>query len=118
MPFALTIGVPYDTFFHLVPNELRAFYKSYKQRQQIEDEKIWTWMGNYGISAILVALDISHNGRKAKTKYIEEPIYTKLHKNDGLTEEEIAEKEILKAIEIEEQWIMASNQKGLPETII
>lgn len=103
---------------HLVPNELSAFYKAYKQKEQREDEKMWSWFGNYGISAFLVALDISHNGRNASVKYVEKPIYTKLHENDGLTEEEIAEKEMLKAIEIEEQWIMASKQRGLPETII
>ncbi len=52
MPFALTIGVPYDLFWHLTPNKLRAFYMSYKQKRKIDDEKMWL-MGQY----IMLALD-------------------------------------------------------------
>lgn len=73
MPYALTIGVPYETFWHLVPNELRAFYKSYKQRQKIKDEEMWM-MGQYVMSAVSFAIDHNLRGKKAQSKYIEKPI--------------------------------------------
>lgn len=89
MPLALTIGIPYKTFFKLVPNELRAFYKAYKNGKKIKDEEMWMWWGNYGISALIVAIDRRFGGKKSKAEYIKEPILSKTLKNDGLTEEEI-----------------------------
>lgn len=118
LPFALTIGVSYETFFKLVPNELRAFYEAYQNKKKIKDEEMWMWWGNYGISAFIVAIDTFINGKQAKAEYIKEPILSKANENEGLTEEEIQEKELRKALLAEEQWIIASKQKGLPETII
>ena len=117
LPFALTIGIPYETFFKLVPNELRAFYMAYKNKQRIKDEEMWMWFGNYGVSALIVAIDRCFN-KKANAEYIKEPILSKTFENDGLTEEEIQEKELRKALLAEEQWIIAGKQKGLPETIL
>lgn len=117
MPFALTIGVPYETFMHLVPNELKSFYKSYKQKQRMRDEEMWMYFGNYGISAFIVAIDKCFS-KNSKAEYIKEPIMSKMFENYGLTEEEILEKEIQKAISSEESWALAGKQKGLPETII
>ena len=88
MPFALTIGIPYEIFFKLVPNELRSFYKSYKQKQRIRDEEMYMWWGNYGISALIVAIDRCFSGKKSKAEYIKEPILSKTFENDELTEEE------------------------------
>lgn len=89
MPLALTIGIPYKTFFKLVPNELRAFYKAYKNGKKIKDEEMWTWWGNYGISALIVAIDRCFGGKKSKAEYIKEPILSKTFENNKLTEEEI-----------------------------
>ena len=79
---------------------------------------MWAWWGNYGISALCFAIEHCLNGKKAKSKYVNEPIMAKVLENDGLTEEEIYKKELRKALFAEEQWIIASKQKGLPETII
>ena len=78
---------------------------------------MWAWWGNYGISALCFAIDHCFS-KKAKSKYINEAIMSKACENDGLTEEEIQEKELRKALLAEEQWIIAGKQKGLPETII
>ena len=78
---------------------------------------MWAWWGNYGISALCFAIDHCFS-KKAKSKYINEPIMSKACENDGLTEEEIQEKELRKALLAEEQWIIAGKQKGLPETIL
>ena len=114
----MTIGVPYQVFFKLIPNDLKSFYSSYKQKQRIEDEKVWKWFGSYGISALEFAIDHCFNGKDAKTKYIDKPLSEMEFENDGLTEDEIQEKELRKALLAEEQWIISGKQKGLPETII
>lgn len=75
---------------------------------------MWMWWGNYGLSA----LNVCFGDKKSNAEYIKEPILSKTFENDGLTEEEIQEKELRKALLAEEQWIIAGRQKGLPETII
>ena len=79
---------------------------------------MWAWFGNYGVSAMIVAIDRCFGGKKSKAEYTKESILSKAFENDGLTEEEIQEKELRKALFAEEQWIIAGKQKGLPETII
>ena len=71
-----------------MPNELRAFYKAYKNKKKIKDEEMWKWWGNYGISALIVAIDKCFGGKKSNAEYIKEPILSKTFENDGLTEEE------------------------------
>ena len=51
LPNALAIGVPYETFWHLTPKKLKAFYKSHEIRRKIGDEKMWM-MGLYVASAL------------------------------------------------------------------
>ena len=97
---------------------MRAFYKAYKNKKRIKDEEMWMWVGNYGVSALIVAIDRCFSGNKSKAEYTKEPILSKTFENDGLTEEEIQEKELRKALLAEEQWIIAGKRKGLPETII
>lgn len=99
------------------PKELEPFKKAHKNKIMEQDSLQHMWWGNYGISALIVAIDHCFNN-KAKSEYIKEPILSKAFDNDGLTEEEIYEKELKKALIAEEQWIIASNKKGLPETII
>ena len=79
---------------------------------------MWAWFGNYGVSAMIVAIDRCFGSKKSKAEYIKESILSKAFENDGLTEEEIQERELRKALLAEEQWIIAGKQKGLPETII
>ena len=100
------------------PKELEPFDKAHKKKIEEQDVLQHLWWGNYGISALRFAIDHCLNGKKANTEYLKEPIFKNLLENDGLTEEQIHEKELKKALLSEEQWIMASKQKGLPETII
>ena len=54
----------------------------------MRDEEMWAWWGNYGISALCFAIDHCFS-KKAKSKYINEPIMSKACENDGLTEEKL-----------------------------
>ena len=49
---------------------------------------MWAWFGNYGVSAMIVAIDRCFGGKKSKAEYIKESILSKACENDGLTEEE------------------------------
>lgn len=78
-------------------------------------------MWNIGIyieSAVRVAIDRSLNGRKANQEYIKEPMLFEFNKDEGLTQEEIDERELRKMISYEEMWIASARIKGLPETKI
>ena len=100
------------------PKELEPYNKAHKMKMAEQDNLQYTWWGSYGISALIVAIDRCFSGKKSKAEYIKEPISSKAFENDGLTEDEIQEKELRKALLAEEQWIIAGKQKGLPETII
>lgn len=76
------------------------------------------WWGNYGISALIYAIEHCLAGNKAKSQYVKESILSKLLENDGLTQEEIDNREIQKMILAEEMWIKNDKKRGLKETII
>lgn len=120
MPFALTIGVPYELFFKLTPNKLPSFYKSYKQKQKIIDEQMY-YQGLYNLTAFEVV--ISHfsaglSGKKSNAKYLEKPIMSNDVEVDNLTQEEHDRRELQKMIFAEEMWAKQHKRKGLPETVI
>lgn len=50
---------------------------------------MWIWWGNYGISALIVAIDKCFS-KNPKAKYIKEPITQYINENkDGLSKEEL-----------------------------
>lgn len=73
-------------------------------------------MGMYVLSAVSVAIERNLAGKKAKSEYIKEPLLSKVFENEGLTEEEIMEKEIREALRRERQSMKTAGLKGLPET--
>lgn len=118
MPYYLAIGVSYERFMDNCPKELEPFNKAHKNKIMEQDMLQYLWWGNYGISALTVAIDRCLHGKNAKSEYTKDIILQKIYENDGLTEEELYEKELNKALNAEEQWILVGKQKGLPETII
>ena len=100
------------------PKELKPYNKAHKNKIMEQDYLQHMWWGSYGISALIVAIDTCFSNKKSNVEYVKEPILSKEFENDNLTEEEIQEKELRKALLAEEQWIIAGKQKGLPETII
>ena len=93
LPHALTMGVPYELFWHLNPKKIKAFEEAYKLKRKVEDEQMWL-MGMYVNNAVSVAIDHALNGRKAKSKYFEKPIMEQVKDNnpDLMTEEEKLER--------------------------
>lgn len=70
------------------PKELEPYNKAHKINIVEQDNLQHMWWGNYGISALIVAIDKCFS-KKPKAEYIKEPILSKKIENDGLTEEEI-----------------------------
>lgn len=51
---------------------------------------MWIWWGNYGISALIVAIDRCFSGKKSKAEYIKKPITQYINENkDVLSEDEL-----------------------------
>lgn len=80
LPNALAIGVPYETFWVLSPEELEPFKKAFLLSQEFIDINNWQ-LGNYIRYAVGSALD-------SKVKYPEEPFIHSKAKEERLTEEE------------------------------
>lgn len=79
------------------------------------------WMMHYMSKAMIFAVEHCLAGRKAKSELLKEPILAHLMEEERLnemTEEERYDYEVRKAIANEEAWIMASQMKGLPPTIV
>ena len=70
------------------PKELEPYNKAHKMNIVEQDNLQHMWWGNYGISALIVAIDKCFS-KKTKAEYIKESILSKKFENDGLTEEEI-----------------------------
>lgn len=82
---------------------------------------IYAWCGDYLLSAVSVAVEHCLAGKKAKSKYLEKPILSKLQEeieDEELTQEEIDNRELQKMIFAEEMWAKQHKRKGLPETVI
>ena len=71
------------------PKELEPYDKAHKINIEEQDYLQHMWWGNYGLSALIVAIDRCFGGKKSKAEYIKEPILSKSLEKDGLTEEEI-----------------------------
>ena len=98
------------------PAELEVYAQAHKMELKEKDSMTWLSCGNYVLSAISVALEHCLAGSKAKSEYIKEPVLTRLGEYDGMTQEEIDERELRKMLLAEKQWQAAANQSHLPET--
>ena len=102
---------------HSTPKVLKAYDKAQLIRRQRIDEIAWHIIGNYGLSAITVAVEHCLHGKSAKSKYTSQPVMENVLENYGLTQEEIDERELQKMLLAEEQWQRQYKRKGLQEVV-
>lgn len=112
---ALSIGIDYDTFWHLTPAELDIFVQANSNKKRQKDWEAWL-NGQYTMKAVSVAIDHALNGSKAKSKYFEDPILWKILDESELTEEERERRAMEAEIAKMNQWIENDRRRGLPET--
>jgi hypothetical protein len=77
LPNALAIDVPYETFWHLNPKKLKPFYTAYARKKEEMDALIHSWVGNYGISALIVSISRCFS-KKSIAKYIKKPLLSNI----------------------------------------
>lgn len=72
------------------PKELEPYDMAYKKKIIEQDYLQHLWWGNYGISALVFAVEHCLAGKKAKTKYIKNPVLQEIEEqNKPLSEEEL-----------------------------
>jgi hypothetical protein len=67
-------GMTEEQFWNSNPRIIKVWEQAYKNEQNRMNNLIYNWVGNYGVSALMLAIDHCLNGRKAKAKYLEQPI--------------------------------------------
>lgn len=120
-PKANAIGISWQEFWTLNPHIIKCLYKGYQEKlreQLMIQDRMAHAAGQYTLSAVTVAIDHALNEKKAKSKYIENPVLAQAIEDSMLTQEEIDEREMKKELLAMEQWIANDRQRGLPETKI
>jgi hypothetical protein len=92
LPYALSIGISESEFWTMNPHRIKIHAKAYEMKMTRLDELVWSFVGNYGLSAIATAIEHNLAGKKAKSKYINEPLTRKNKPNVEMTEDEIQRK--------------------------
>lgn len=90
---------------------MEPYEKAHEQEQIEQDRLQHAWWGNYGLSAVGVAIEHCLS-EKPKSKYIEKPIFSKNQTNENgykESQEEVAVFEMKQRIEL-------LRKKGLPES--
>lgn len=106
-------GLTIDEIDWSCPTDLGPYSKAHNMEVIEQDNLMWTWWGNYGLSAVSVAVEHNLAGQKAKSEYIKNPVlqeYTKVSNNSNKeSNEECAVFEM-------KQRISLLRQQGLPES--
>lgn len=58
----------------MCPSDLSPYADAYFIEKKSTDAEIWSWCGNYVLSAVLVAVEHVLEGEKASSSYINEPL--------------------------------------------
>lgn len=75
LPFAISIGINHHDFWHLTMRELNAYIEGYKIKMRTADV-LNHQLGMYIKLAVSISLDEGFNGKKAKSKYPEKPLFS------------------------------------------
>lgn len=75
------------------PKELEPYEIAHKRKIEEQDYLQHLWWGNYGLSAVSVAVEHCLAGRKAKSKFIEKPIFKQAMQNGNQMSEEELQKQ-------------------------
>lgn len=84
---------------HSTPKILEAYNKAYAMRLKDADRLIWAFCGNYVISAVRVAVESCLAGSKAKSKYVEAPVFER--NNNQFSETDIQKQRELFVAQLE-----------------
>lgn len=92
---------------------MHSYEKAKELLDKKADEDAWK-AGRYTMLAVMTALDIGFNGKKAKQKYPEKP-FLMPDEDENLTQEEYEEKVMREQIAFMENDMARDKLLGLPE---
>lgn len=92
---------------------MHAYEKAKELMEKQADESAWN-AGRYTMLAVMTALDIGFNGKKATRKYPEKPFFMP-DEDENLTQEEYEEKVMREQIAFMENDMARDKLLGLPE---
>lgn len=107
-------GFSVDDIDWSCPSDLEPYELAFKQSEKLIDHHNWM-LGKYIEMATGVAIDHCFNGKKASSEYFKEAFLSKIDEDDGLSQEELDNRELRKMLFAEEQWQKVAKKKGLPE---
>ena len=93
------------------PKELLAYDRAHKQKIIESDKMMHLWIGNYGVSALTVAIDHCMHGNKATSVYMKQAILNDLKENKEKNESQ----EIVAVYEMKQRTKMLE-EMGLPQS--
>ena len=93
------------------PKELLAYDRAHKEKLIENDKMMHLWIGNYGVSALTVAIDHCMHSNKATSAYIKHAILSDLKENNEKNESQ----EIVAVYEMKQRTKMLE-QMGLPQS--
>lgn len=111
-PRAYSIGITWNEFWGMNPHIIKCLEKGHENKIKEQDALMHSWWGTYGLSAVAYAVEHCLAGNKAKSKYIEKPIFSSYNyerKNVGESMEAIA------VFEMKQRTKITKNQ-GLRES--
>ena len=94
-----------EQFWRSNPRIIKTWEKAWKAKENRQNEMVYFYIGQYGLSALYTAIDGVLNGKKAKAKYIDKPV-----RIFEQTEEE-KQLEVLKAREAFKAWANSTKSK-------
>jgi hypothetical protein len=92
----------------MTPAQLGYCIKGYNLKRQRQDIDMWSWWGNYGISAVIYAVEHCLAGKKAKSEYLKEPITIMRNNN----KKDIGNNELLAMFEMEQRMKILEKEGG------
>lgn len=109
LPYYLALGVSRAEIDISNPVELKPYEDAQTLRMMQQDTMNW-YSGVYTLNAMMAAIDKAFNGKRSKMEYTEKPLLSDMN----MTEEEKAERDLRKALAIENAW-MEQASRHLPK---
>lgn len=112
----MAYGVSYYEFWDMNPRIIGVYVDAYGEKLKLFDEQAWA-IGRYVMIATYIAVGKSFGGEKFRTEYPDRPFSWPKQTAEEIEQAE-AEKEIRKAIAVEEAWMREERRSGLPDSMM
>lgn len=106
----LALGISYHDFWGMNPRIVKIFNKAQAEKEKIYDTYMWA-MGAYVYEAVYVSIGKFFGGEGFTLNYPDAPRTTPQEDAEAVR----MDRELKKALAIEESWVVRGKQMGLPK---